>query len=69
MGFPNGLGQERQMDPTKLTRARAEKLVAQTEDEVALKALAAHKNKHVAHKATFKLARLAAAPLKSGGAS
>lgn len=54
------------MDTTKLTRAQAERLVAQTDDEAVLKGLAAHKNKHVRAKVAYKLVRLAEMP---GGAS
>jgi hypothetical protein len=44
----------------EMTRAQAERLAAKTTDEAVLRQLAGHKNKHVAHKAAFKLARLGA---------
>lgn len=46
------------MDISKLTRAQGEKLAAATDafDDETLKALADHKNKHVAHKALYKMA-------------
>lgn len=50
------------MDVKKMTRAKAEKLIAGTTDEKTLKLLAQHVNKHVVHKATCKLARLSEAP-------
>jgi hypothetical protein len=48
------------MDVKKVTRARAEKLVAGTTDEETLRRLAGHANKHVVAKATYKLKLLAA---------
>jgi hypothetical protein len=50
------------MDPTKLTRAQAERLAARTEDEEVLRQLARHKNKHVVAKAVRKLAKGGGAP-------
>lgn len=43
------------MDLTTMTRARAERLVAQTDDKETLRQLAKHSNKHVGMKVLFKL--------------
>ena len=43
-------------DIKKLTRMQAERLVAQTSDEMLLKQLAGHANEHVETKVRFKLA-------------
>jgi hypothetical protein len=43
------------MDVKKLTRAKAERLVARTEDYETLRELETHPNKHVGQKVRFKL--------------
>jgi len=48
------------IDVKKMTRAKAEKLVAATTNDETLRALAQHVNKHVQAKATFKRAHLEA---------
>jgi len=45
------------MDLTKMTRAKAEKMVAATSDAETLKKLGDHRNKHVRAKAAHKAAR------------
>jgi hypothetical protein len=49
------------MDITKLTRMKAEKLVAATSDPEALRRLGDHTNKHVRAKAAHKVKKLAGA--------
>jgi len=46
------------MDLTKMTRMRAEKMVAETNDLESLQKLGDHKNKHVRAKASFKFQKL-----------
>lgn len=54
------------MDPKKMTRSKAEKLVAATSDVEALQRFAAeHGNKHVRAKAAYKAAKLAEAEVSS----
>ncbi len=46
------------MDLTKMTRAKAEKMVAATNDAETLRRLGDHKNKHVRAKAAYKFKKL-----------
>jgi len=50
----NGFGQEVTMNVKEMTRARAEQIVASTDDEEVLRQLEQHKNSHVRMKALFK---------------
>jgi hypothetical protein len=48
-----------QIDPAKMTRVKAEKMVAATRDLELLKRLGDHKNKHVRAKAAYKAQKIA----------